>query len=154
MALICRSTSLFLWHNLISRRSLITTIKRHSPPKKKRQLKPQTNKKKTNDFLTNHQSKTIKLFFNKKTPAISHGTIILLSLFNLHLFNITFHQNKPSKCQNNNISSCYNFTSYCSIYICSILRLINVYRYFQFNVLNIKVKSKICISFIFYSVKY
>ena len=105
----------------------------------KRQLKPQTNKteKKLNFFKT----------------AVSQRTIILLSLFNLHLFNFTFHQNKPSKCQNNNISSYDNFTFYYSVYICSILPFINVCKYFQLSVLNIKVKSKMCINFIFYFVK-
>ena len=106
---------------------------RDIPPK--RQLKPQTNKEKTNYFLTNHQRR--KTFLK---TAISQRTIIFLSLFSLHLFNFTFHQNKPSKCQNSNISSYYNFTSYCSIYICSILPFINVCKDFQFSVLNIKVK--------------
>ena len=40
-----------------------------------------------------------------------------------------------------------------SIYICLILSFINECKYFQFSVLNIKVKSKMCINFIFYFVK-
>ena len=100
-----------------------------------------------NYFLTNHQNRKLKLF---KT-TMSQRTIILLSLFNLNLFYFTYHQNKPPKCQSNNISSHYLFTF--SIYICSISLFINVCKYFQYNVLNVKVKSKTCINFIFYFVK-
>ena len=63
---------------------------RDIPPK--RQLKPQTNKEKTNYFLTNHQRR--KTFLK---TAISQRTIIFLSLFSLHLlispFTKTNHQN-------------------------------------------------------------
>ena len=74
MTFLCCSTSLFLWQNSISRRSFITTTKRHSA---KKTIKTQINKKKTNYFLTNQQNRKIKLCLK---TAIYDRTIILLWL--------------------------------------------------------------------------
>ena len=119
---------LFFFDRSSSPEEALSLQLRNIPPK--RQLKPQTNKKKTNYFLTNNQNRK-KLNFFKTT--ISQRTIIVLSLFNLHLFNLTFHQKKPAKCQNN-ISSCHAFTCYCSVHICSILPFINVFKHLVFSI--------------------
>ena len=79
MRILCCSTSLFLGQNPISRRSFITSTKRHSA---KKTIKTQINKKKTNYFLTNQQNRKIKLFLK---TAISDRTIILLWLLESQL---------------------------------------------------------------------
>ena len=93
-----------------------------------RHLKPQTNKKKTKYFFINHQSRKIKLLLRK--TAVSQRTIILLSLFHLHLFNFTAHR-------------CVQiFSIYCSQYQSQIKNLYKIYFLFS-TVINSTIISPI-----------
>ena len=87
MTLICRPISLFLWQNLISRRSFITTTKGHCARKTASTLN-----KKANCFLTNHQNKNIKILKEQHLSILQYYFHCSVCICSILLFTKTNQQ--------------------------------------------------------------